>query len=170
MDNDLWWIGKNPSNRGTKIVKKVKVDKHDFKVKQVSTFMSNTILFLDMNDTIWGIGLNLPSGDSDKIVNLHIKAKKVETGLYYSLYIDMDDDLYLFGEHIVTKEKIFRPVLLTGIKVKNMFLHNRNRYDFILYIIDLDNNVWRFEKDKFIKENIKATDISINEFYVLAMN
>ena len=138
------------------------------KALSVSCGKSHSII-LDINNKIWSFGFNSNGqlGLGDRISRnipfrvsfyiegnteeIGIKIKQISCGVFHSLIIDHDDNLWSFGYNgcgqlglnDMTDRYSPTPVPFSG-KVKNVFTgHSHN------IIQDLDNNVWSFGQNRY---------------------
>lgn len=164
LDDNVWGFGNNQDGQlgldgdiDDLENKFIPTQLENFKAKQVSAGERHTIL-IDLNDNVWSFGSSsegqLGLGDGEFHIttptqvffnNKPFKAKQVSTRSTHTVVIDLNDNVWAFGENdsgqLGLGDNINRdePTMIENLKAKEVSVGS----GFTL-IIDLDDNVWSF--------------------------
>lgn len=159
LDNSIWVCGDNSCYQlgldcaGLNFLE-ILVKIPNVKAKQVCC-AKNFIIFIDLNDDVWGCGLHEPykqqsANYSDKCNNYgrfptqvsNLKAKQISAGDHHVILIDLDNNVWAWGENkygqlgVGDRSDRIQPTQLP-IKAKEVIADHADTA-----IIDLDSNVW----------------------------
>ncbi len=161
MNNNVWSFGSNSNgqlglgNSGYDTNKNEPTKINGIKAKFVSCGSSHTLV-IDMNNNVWAFGSNeygqLGLGNNGYNTNITvptkingIKAKYISCGNIHTVLIDMNNDVWAFGNNIFGKlglgDNTNRnvPTKINGINAKYVSCGHSHTV-----LIDMNNNVWSF--------------------------
>jgi len=163
-DGNVWSFGNNEDGQlglgdsGTDTERIIPTQIPNIKAKQISCGSAYSMI-IDINDNVWSFGNNedgqLGLGDSGEGTDINtpkqipnIKAKQIACGYYHSMIIDMNDNVWSFGDNdngqlglgdSGEETNRTKPAQIPGIKAKQIacgYYHSM--------IIDINDNVWSF--------------------------
>lgn len=157
LNNDIWTFGYNMNGElglGDYKNRDVPTKIQRLKAKQVSAGGKHT-MFIDLANYVWAFGSNRYGqlGINDELNRrrdiprqiMFLKAKQVSAGGYHTLLIDLDDNVWAFGNNdegqlgLGDNERRYSPVQIPNLKAKQVSAGTKHSI-----VIDLHDNIWVF--------------------------
>lgn len=163
LNNNIWTFGKNEDGQlglGSYNIQFVPIQIPNIKAKMVSCGDSHT-MFIDMDDNVWAFGNNeygqlgvddtqTRSNPIQLSWNHENKAKFISCGYAYTMIIDMNDNIWAFGDNefgqlgLGDEQTRHNPALIPGIKAEAISCGDNHTI-----IIDMNNELWVFGYNRF---------------------